>query len=92
MNLEKVRKPVKNGGVGWDKGCSKCAPWQGGPSLLSRGKASVTQRGEVAQSPVEGTAKRAGAVPGAAKAGAVSSPKAGSMSLLPHLSAATGTG
>lgn len=90
-----MRKPVKNGGVGWDKGCNKRSPWQGGTSLLSKGKPSVTRgRNElVAESPVEGTAKRTGAVPGAASARAASSPKAGSVSLHPHLSsAATGTG
>lgn len=38
MNLEKVRKPVKNGGVDWDKGCNKNSLWHGGTSLLSKGK------------------------------------------------------
>lgn len=35
MNLEKVRKPVENGGVDWDKGCNKSALWQGGTSLVN---------------------------------------------------------
>lgn len=43
MNLEKVRKPVKNGEIDWDKGGNKSAPGQRGTSLLSKGKPSVTQ-------------------------------------------------
>lgn len=36
MNLEKVRKPVRNGGIDCHKGCNRSVLWQGGTSLLSK--------------------------------------------------------
>lgn len=44
--FRKSEKPVKNGGVDWDKECNKSALWQGGTSLFSKGKPSVTQGGK----------------------------------------------